>query len=304
MSVVARQYRDAQDFWRIRQFLIETFPALPFATNWEPRRWDGRRFHHDADWFEDWATKHVRMWETGDGQLVGAVFPEGAGDANPQVHPDHRYLEGEMLAWAEQTLPIAAADGAYQVEVFALDSDDTRRKALEARGYAETDDGGVVRRMRLDGRLPDKTTVGGYVLRPLRWADDDESQRIADVLNAGFGRTLHNALEFQLFTAAPDFRLDLHLVAEAPDGSFGAFVGLTYDEANRRGIVEPVCTHPDHRRRGLAAALLIDGLHRIVGLGAAEAQLDTGMAVAANAFYESVGFTEAHMGHVWRLGWE
>jgi ribosomal protein S18 acetylase RimI-like enzyme len=155
--------------------------------------------------------------------------------------------------------------------------------------------------MRLDGPLRDKTTVDGYLLRSLRSAD--ESQRIADVLNAGFGRTFHTAVEFELFTAAPDFRFDLCLVAEVPDGSFASYVALQYDETNRRGIVEPVCTHPDHRRRGLAAALLIDGLHRIVALGATEAQLDTGLAAAANALYESVGFTEAQVGHVWRRTW-
>ena len=38
----------------------------------------------------------------------------------------------------------------------------------------------------------------------------------------------------------------------APDGSFAAYVGIPYDEANRRGIYEPVCTHPDHQRQGLA----------------------------------------------------
>jgi hypothetical protein len=49
-------------------------------------------------------------------------------------------------------------------------------------------------------------------------------------------------------------------VAEASDGSFAAHVGLTLDEVNGHGIVEPVCTGPDHQRRGLARALILDGL--------------------------------------------
>ena len=43
--------------------------------------------------------------------------------------------------------------------------------------------------------------------------------------------------------------------------------GVTYDEANRRGIFEPVVTHPDHRRRGLARALMLEGMRRARALG-------------------------------------
>jgi GNAT superfamily N-acetyltransferase len=130
---------------------------------------------------------------------------------------------------------------------------------------------------------------------------EDDCQRIADLLNAAFGRTFHNAAEYRNFTRhAPCFRRELDLVVEAPDGTLAAYVGIPYDPVNRCGIFEPVCTHPDHRRRGLAAALMQEGLRRLRAIGAVEATVDTGDRIPANRFYDSLGFTEAYRGFTWR----
>ncbi len=129
-------------------------------------------------------------------------------------------------------------------------------------------------------------------------------QRISYVLNAGFGRDIHTATEYTTFmTKSPAFRHDLNLVAENPDGSFAAHVGGTFDGRNGRGIVEPVCTDPPHRRRGLAGALMREVFGRFRDLGATDVYVDTGDDEAANALYESVGFTEAYHGNVWRKIW-
>ena len=66
-----------------------------------------------------------------------------------------------------------------------------------------------------------------------------------------------------------------------------------------RGIFEPVCTHPDHRGRGLALAAMREGLRRLRALGAEYAFVETGDLEPANALYDAVGFSEAHLGHYW-----
>jgi GNAT superfamily N-acetyltransferase len=164
------------------------------------------------------------------------------------------------------------------------------------------EDGGMIRHMRLGCQLrPTVELADGYTLRTTQPDDLDDCQRVADLLNAAFGRTFHNAQEFHNFARrAPCFRNDLDLVAVAPDGSFGAYIGIPYDEANRWGIFEPVCTHPDHQRKGLARALMHEGLLRLWALGATDASVDTGDAVPANAFYTAMGFTEAYKGYSWR----
>ncbi|MFN8486187.1 MAG: GNAT family N-acetyltransferase [Caldilineaceae bacterium] len=89
-------------------------------------------------------------------------------------------------------------------------------------------------------------------------------------------------------------------MAVAPDGSFAASVGIAYDEANGHAVFEPVCTHPQHQRQGLARALMLEGLHRLKAVGAIDVSVDTGDMIPANRLYNSIGFTEVYLGHVWR----
>ncbi len=123
---------------------------------------------------------------------------------------------------------------------------------------------------------------------------------MADLLNAAFKRDFHNAAEYRVFTHyAPCFRDDLDLVAVAPDGSLAAYVGGPYCGENSYGIFEPVCTHPDHLRRGLARWLMIEALHRFKKIGASDVYVGTGDQKAANQLYDSLGFTEVYKGYEW-----
>ena len=89
-------------------------------------------------------------------------------------------------------------------------------------------------------------------------------------------------------------------MAVAPDGSFAAYAGIPYDESTRHGIFEPVCTHPDHQRKGLARALMLERLRRLKALGAADVTVETGDMIPANRLYDSLSFTETEKGFVWR----
>jgi ribosomal protein S18 acetylase RimI-like enzyme len=249
----------------------------------------------------------VQLWESAGDQLAGYVLSEGPGDAHLQVHPDFRYLEAEMITWAEANLAVAdAATGKRTLEIYVYEYDALRQHLLTGRGFEKLSYGGMCRHLRLGFQsLPAPVVAPGYTLRTTNPADLADCQRIADLLNAAFHRDFHNAQEFHNFArCAPCFRRDLDLVMVAPEGSFAAYVGVPYDAANRRGIFEPVCTHPDHQRKGLARALMLEGFHRLRALGAVDATVDTGDAVAANAFYTAMGFTEAYRGHVWRKEWQ
>jgi ribosomal protein S18 acetylase RimI-like enzyme len=71
---------------------------------------------------------------------------------------------------------------------------------------------------------------------------------------------------------------------------------LTFEPTNRSGVFEPVCTHPDHQRRGLARALMLEGMRRLRDLGTLTACVDTGDMEPANALYRVCGFTEEYRG--------
>jgi mycothiol synthase len=304
-TFIHRPFAGETDWQRVRDLLIETFPITGPGFNWDFRRWDGRRFHRENTAITSQWGESMHLWETGAGQLVGLVHPEGSsvGDACIELHPDFRFLEEEMLTWAEEHLSTPGSDpGQRRLEAYTFEHDAPRLYLLAKHGFEKTTDHGCLRRMYFENfAIPPVQWDPGYVLRTTRPGDEGEYQRMADMLNAGFNRTLHKALEYRNFVhQSPAFRHDLNLVAEAPDGIFASHVAVNYDEVNRWGIFEPVCTHPAHRRHGLASSLMYEGMHRLKALGARGASVDTGDAVPANGLYEAVGFTEAYVGFVWR----
>jgi hypothetical protein len=136
-QITDRPLQGAADFWRVRDFLVATYPVTPLGFNWEVRRWDGSRFHHATDDWAERAAGRVQLWETANGQLVGVVNADGGGDAHLQVHPDFRGIEGEMIAWAEEHLAAPNPAGRRQLEIFVYDYDTTRQQILQQRLYPD-----------------------------------------------------------------------------------------------------------------------------------------------------------------------
>jgi len=290
----------ADDFDALRMLLVDTLRITPPGFNWEVRRLDGKRYHTETATVSEDFLRGSALWTTRSGVLVAAVHPEDGGDAHIQIHPDFRALEPAVIEHAVGNL----SDDSGSLVMEVKDYDAVRVSHVEAAGFARTEGTGVHRRMRLGRQvLPAGGLDTEYTLRTTRQGDPADCARIADILNAAFGRDFHRGRELEVFHAhAPSFRADLDLVAEAADGSFAAYVGIAYDGANGQAVFEPVCTHPDHRRRGLAASLMREGLHRLRAHGAQDVVVGTGDQLAANRLYERLGFTETYIGRIWKRG--
>jgi mycothiol synthase len=303
MTISSRPFRDDADFLRLRALAVETYPITGPGWNWDIRRWDGARYYNvtpalDPSWLDT-----IRLWETDAGRLVGAVNADGPGMFYLQLHPDFREVEEEMIIWAEGALAAGERNGSgHEIQTEVYEYDRPRQRILQQRGFVCLPGSSVFRKLRLGAKaLPVVNLEAGYRLRMIDPGDWQDCQRLADLLNAAFNRSFHAAGEFATFAKyASSVRADLHWVAEAPDGSFGAHVGIILDEANRRGLFEPVCTHPAHRRKGLAQNLMFEGLQRLRAAGAEEVTVETGDMLAANALYDTIGFTEVYLSHTWR----
>ena len=101
---------------------------------------------------------------------------------------------------------------------------------------------------------------------------------------------------------APLYRRDLDLVAVAPDGSIAAFCAIWFDDVTRSAYFEPVATVPAHQRRGLAKALMSEGLQRLQRMGALTAFV-SGYSVAANALYQAVMGNDHATSEPWVKEW-
>jgi GNAT superfamily N-acetyltransferase len=298
--ILSRPFQGVDDHTRVRHFLQDTFRLNGRYPNWEIRRWEGQWYWGDIDESLAWG-KHVRLWETDSGQLVGVAHPEGGlGNAWFEIHPDYRHLEDDMLTWAEAHLPTPNRDGQPQLTVEVYDYDTPRQELLSRRGYEALPEYGYLRWRPLAGEIPETTAPDGYTVRSLKRGEWRDTKGWLEVISAVFAHVKAIPNDIAVFQSAPIYRHDLHLIAEAPDGCFAAFAGLTVDEANRTAIFEPVGTHPDHRRKHLAQAVMVEGMRRLRALDIETVYVGTGEMIPANDLYESLGFSDYHRSQTWR----
>ena len=136
--------------------------------------------------------------------------------------------------------------------------------------------------------LPD-----GYRLKTMREIAD--VPKWVAVHRASWAPSKMTEAKYRGAMGTPPFRDDLDFAVEAADGTLVASAIGWYDEENHVGEFEPVGTHPDYRRRGMARALMLFGLRRFRAAGAERVVVgcrgDDEYAIPKR-LYESVGFRE------------
>jgi predicted N-acetyltransferase YhbS len=303
-SITARPLHGMTDVMAVRTFLARTYAGSRHTTNWEIRRWEGRYWHEDPSDLAEVLTEpqsNVRIWER-DGAIVGVAHPEGRGDVHLEIDPDHRELESAMIDWAENVLAVSE-NGSSNLTTFVAADDTLRSSMLHERGYEPRSWGEIHRRAELTADLRPDRVDGAYTIRSIVRGDPGDAAGLADVINAAFGHDFGPDALLN-FERSPSFDADLQIVATDGTGTIVAHSGVTLDTHNRLAIVEPVCTHPDHRRRGLASATMAEGLNRSRIKGAVHATVSTGWENPSNRVYAGLGFTGITRITAWTRTWE
>lgn len=194
----------------------------------------------------------------------------------------------EVFAWFE-----ANAD-ARPLEVSVRAGNHAAVAALEARGFAHDLDAPWIRHNVRDLEdLPEPEVPDGYRLATMAELDDVESRVAAH--RSAFHPSRVTVESYLRVMAEWPYRPELDCVAVAPDGSVASYALGWIDAANAAGLLEPVGTHADHRRRGLARAACLHALHGLRAAGATTALVgsrgDDAYPVP-RLLYESVGFRE------------
>jgi GNAT superfamily N-acetyltransferase len=306
-----RKYDHDQDFVPVRDFLVDTYTALDKPLNWRLDRWNYARYFvipmigaYGKDpvspqdslkairWWED----HIRLWENTQGQVVAVTAFEypWLGDLFFLRHPAYDFLLEEMLVDAEENL-IQPDEKTLRIHIY--EHDEPLRAVAQSRGYQkkeewfEEDTEFVIR-----GELPAPDLPEGFTLRSM--ADDNDLERRRKAFGRGFNHEdpdeWPSLFSYQELQRAPDYHPDRDLYVVAPDGEFVSFCILWWDERNRMGILEPVGTVPEHRRKGLARAVVYEAIRRADALGAQKVVVGAGL-----EFYLAIGFEKVHTSHVW-----
>ncbi len=193
-------------------------------------------------------------------------------------------LHHDVLSWAEAQI-------GPSVSVDALETDVATLTVLEGRGYRQVPPAyPFIHLARTLEGLPEPKLPAGYRLRHV---EEGDVERRVDVHRAAFHPSKLTIEKYERLVQTFPYRADLDWVVEAPDGSFAAYTLCWLDEDNGVAELEPVGTHRDHRRKGLARATSLAALRRAHELGArvgiVYARADEAYPVPKR-LYESIGF--------------
>jgi mycothiol synthase len=311
MKPILRPYQNEEDFWRMRGFLRQVFTLNGRREqSWHVSRLDYARNHGLLNCAKLTLSEVAFLWEV-DGQMAAFVMPDGGlGEAHLCIHPDYQTagLETEMLELAEQRLFSQQADGIHRLCVWSPDDYNIRQDLLARRGYHHESFTEYQWRRDLETPIPDAPLAAGYTIRTL--GDGLELLERCYASGLGFHEgDIKTAVDnrndptwYRNIQNAPLYRRDLDLVAVAPDGAIASFCTVWFDDVTRSAQFEPVATVPAHQRRGLAKALLAEGLRRLQRMGATRAFV-SGFSEAANGLYRSVMGPEHDLYEPWVKTW-
>ncbi len=296
METTVRHYNHAADYDRVGRLLVRTYNPTSIHVNWVQPRWEYMHYHpliRNVD------RRAIGVWEA-DGRIVAVVHPEHAmGMAYLEIDPHYAALKPELLAYAEDHLS-EVSDGVRGLRVYINDRDEAFQSLAAGRGYMRQGGSEPMSHLPIPDPFPPIPLPAGFRLRSL--AEENDLRKVDRVLWRGFGHgdepPEDGIRDREFMESAPNFRKDLNIVVEAPDGNFVSYCGMWLEPVHAIAYVEPVATDPDYRRMGLGRAAVLEGVRRCGALGARVACVGSSM-----LFYESLGFQEVYNRSAWQREW-
>jgi GNAT superfamily N-acetyltransferase len=289
-----RNYNKPEDFKLVGDFLIKHYQQDNRDGNWLQPTWE---YMHSHPMMDESALDRIGIWENL-GEIVAVVHYESTlGEVFFQTHPDYSHLKPDMLDYAEKQLLGVTKSGRSYARVYVNDFDTEFEENVQSRGYQRTPDfDRPLSKLTIPNSFPKITLPEGFSLKSLQ--DDNNLQKIHRALWRGFnhkGQPPEDGVEDRRkMQSVPNFRKDLNIVVEAPDGFFVSYSGTWFEGTNHYAYVEPVATDPDCRRMGLAKAAVLEGIRRCGELGATVAFVGSDL-----PFYMAIGFKKIYTSNCW-----
>ncbi|MEV0644137.1 GNAT family N-acetyltransferase [Phytomonospora sp. NPDC050363] len=238
----------------------------------------------------------VHLWEDTEGLAGLAIMTRFGNSFDVFTAPRHRGgdAELEMIDFAAAgTARLHAPDPAdphILTDVFAADTD--RRRLLSGAGFTEFRIWDDVRERALDEPFAGPPVAEGFTVRSARF---DDAAGLAAARNASFDDDWTGEAYREQFMDKPGYDPRREILAVAHDGRVAAFTVYWTDPRNSIGHFEPVGTHADFQRLGLARAVMLHAMRLMTDQGIATVTVNHNAEnVPARRLYESLGFHRAH----------
>lgn len=244
--------------------------------------------HHPLTRFE--AEADIQIWSSDDGACCGFVFYRPPNNPEFFIRPDlyGSHMEDDMLSWS---LDRAEQRSVASVETSCLDRDAAKAAFLSRHGFTETDDVCVLMERSLAEPLPTCRLPDGYCVVTLA----ERPGLACGIPDSGMARELYKRIQ-----RAYGYKADLDVRAFFRNTDLVSGCTCWYDEVDNSAQFQPVGTKEEHRRRGLASAVMIRAMENLRRFRADRVLAWTSKDnVRAVGLYQSLGFRIAHEDYAW-----
>lgn len=276
-NITARQYKILSDHMDIFQFMLDIYekdwrngvpaPFLEYALS--------------STWMDKSYVHRNRIWFDED-EIVAFCFTENpVTDIYFKLRPGYEELADEMVDYALTAMP--NMDNKQRLVIFK--GQEAIKEAAIRTGYKQVSsftDMIYEFNKELDYKLPD-----GFEFVKV---DDIDIRKCVECCWKGFNHEVEEGpwngdaeSGYQLLQA-PHATQQYSVAIKNEAGDYVCWAGMWWTPQNHLAYMEPLCTVPEYRNKGLAAAALSELYRRMKPLGA------THMTGGSNEFYTKIGY--------------
>lgn len=302
MPIKTRQFQVLTDINLAWDFMVEIYDrqrgggvAAPFF-----------EYALQASWMD---TSHLylnRFWLDGD-SVVGFVFYENpATDIFFKVRPGYEFLAGDMVDYATSRMPNWHGEQRFMLfggQEFLME--EAKKRSFQP--LFDYEDRQFDFANELNFQLPEgfhfvaPTDVDPVKLAACCWYGFDHGDKgpfadwdAPDSSPDWTPQKAYRGVVGPLMAPSPHATHQYDIVIADEDGEYACYAGMCFVPKNRLAYMEPLCTVPKYRRKGLAAAALSRHYHTLKALGA------THMTGGDDPFYEKIGYGKGIHWYCWK----
>jgi len=240
---------------------------------WEAGRtnfWSGG-LHGTKEKNDPFFEENVHLWFDNDELVALTISEYGKNDMFIEIAVGYEELIADTLRWVNEVWNKKNET----IVVFCFDKDKEKIKAFENDGFVSQGADEYKRIYTINEMDCEYVTPEGYTIGTFFENPNYESR--VDLSKNVFNNTKLTKEDIISLHESNDYIKELEMIAFTPDGTYSAYcIGWRYPGSDDTGYIEPVGTHSEHRRKGLAAAVIKECFQRMSKMGIKEVVIATG----------------------------
>lgn len=209
------------------------------------------------------------------------------GEAFFSYQKEYEFLLDEMITFSEKNL----RDNNNRLLMHPFSTQVLLRQKLKERGYRIIDSW-PMKHLSLNEPFYHPLPKGYYFLE-----EEVDFKKLELCLHKGFDHgektDKYHPKEYKKVFTSPYATSALSTIIVNSNNEYVTFAGMWYEKDNHLAYLEPLCTIPEERKKGLASSAIGNLCKKLSKLGA------THMSGGADEFYSKLGFKEIYRDELW-----